>query len=244
MSDKVLATMTREEAQALTSTAPYEWGDPCTSPVALAYQREHAVPAPSWHMTEGALETPWAGYPLFVNPPFGKVMDRWVERCADHPWPVILLTPASNEVGWWQDAYSKAQGVMFLRGRVNFLDQDLVPRRGNTKGTTLFLFHYDCRDLIGLATAGLMAAAHMQIYALRHGHTWQDLRRGQMMSLNERDADDLWAGELAASQERVAYLEALLAAQVREAAHWRQVAREATEQLCAVREAVLYGGAP
>ena len=65
-----------------------------------------------------------------------------------------------------------------------------------------------------------------------------------MMTLDEREVDDLWAAELAASQEREAYLEALLTAQVREAAHWRQVAREATERLCAVREAVMYGCAP
>jgi hypothetical protein len=146
------------------------WGDPCTCPTALAYQKAQGLVPPAWHLTEGALEAEWADLPLFVNPPFGRGMGRWVERCAAHTRPVILLTPASTEVEWWQDAYGVARGVLFMRRRIEFLDQNLVPRKENPKGTTLFLFAPTRTPLAGAMTAAFLAA-----FARDGGHIWQDL---------------------------------------------------------------------
>lgn len=149
------------------------WGDPCTSQAALDYQAAACVPAPAWHLTEGALETPWPEMALFVNPPFGKGMGRWVDRAATHSSPVILLTPSSTEVGWWQAAARSALCVVFVRGRVNFVDAQGIERKGNPKGTTLFLFGGSASDAADLCNG--ICKQLMRSWAKREGHLYQEL---------------------------------------------------------------------
>jgi hypothetical protein len=60
---------------------------------------------------------------IFVNPPYGKARERWVERCietGEAGVPVVLLMPAHPDTRIFQRAAASADGVLFLRGRVKF----------------------------------------------------------------------------------------------------------------------------
>jgi hypothetical protein len=149
------------------------WGDPCTSQAALDYQAREGVPAPAWHLTADALTTPWPELALFINPPFGKGMGAWVERAATHSGPVILLTPSSTEVGWWQAAARSASCVVFVRGRVSFVDAEGVTQGQNPKGTTLFLFGGSAPDAADLCNG--ICKQVFKAWARREGHLYQDL---------------------------------------------------------------------
>lgn len=153
------------------------WGDPCTSEAALAYQAREGVTPPAWHLTEGALEADWPELALFINPPFGKGMGAWVERAAAHSAPVILLTPSSTEVGWWQAAAARALAVVFVRRRVSFVDADGVTQMGNPKGTTLFLFGGQAADCVTVYNG--LCRQLMRAWARREGHLYQALAGGE-----------------------------------------------------------------
>lgn len=59
---------------------------------------------------------------VFVNPPYAKAREPWVERCifAARVQPVILLIPAATDTRIFQKAASSADAVVFIKGRVKF----------------------------------------------------------------------------------------------------------------------------
>jgi DNA N-6-adenine-methyltransferase (Dam) len=91
--------------------------DPCTTednPVGAA--RFYCPPADG-----GALD--WDAETIFVNPPYGKVREHWVQRCADAGMrgsQVILLMPAATDTLIFQQALATANEVLFIQGRVKF----------------------------------------------------------------------------------------------------------------------------
>ena len=92
--------------------------DPCTFP-------DNPTRAEWFHtVADDGLKRPWApGTTVFVNPPYGKAREPWVERCiktASRGSRVILLIPAATDTRIFQRAMSTATAVVFVRGRVKF----------------------------------------------------------------------------------------------------------------------------
>ncbi len=91
--------------------------DPCTesdNPVGAA--RFYALPQDG-----GAL--PWDAERIFVNPPYGKARERFVDRCieaADAGSRVVLLMPAATDTRCVQKAASTADELLLVRGRLKF----------------------------------------------------------------------------------------------------------------------------
>lgn len=70
-----------------------------------------------------AMEEPWTPGPVYCNPPYTEDMHDWMERAIT--WrssTVVMLAPARTDTAWWQDAFSQASEVRFLRGRLKFDD--------------------------------------------------------------------------------------------------------------------------
>jgi hypothetical protein len=91
--------------------------DPCTTP-------ENPVGATCWYTPprDGAGE-PWDAATIFVNPPYSKARERWVERCiqaGDEGRGVILLIPAAMDTRIFQRALGSAGQAVFVKGRVKF----------------------------------------------------------------------------------------------------------------------------
>ena len=60
---------------------------------------------------------------VFVNPPYSKAREPWVERCitaGDRGQKVILLIPAATDTRIFQKAVRSAEAVVFVKGRVKF----------------------------------------------------------------------------------------------------------------------------
>ena len=64
----------------------------------------------------------WGSGPVWMNPPYGKTIGRWIER-AYREWlrgvTVVALVPARTDTSWWHDYCMRAE-VRFLRGRLKF----------------------------------------------------------------------------------------------------------------------------
>lgn len=91
--------------------------DPCTTPDNPVDARTFYCPP-----VDGTLE-PWDAGTIYVNPPYGKAREPWVERCieAGHAgaW-VILLIPSATDTRIFQRAIESAGSAVFIRGRVKF----------------------------------------------------------------------------------------------------------------------------
>jgi hypothetical protein len=77
---------------------------------------------------DDGLDMPWLSAvhewcpTIYVNPPYGKAREPWVERCIRHGirQRIILLIPAATDTRIFQRACESAAAVVFVRGRLKF----------------------------------------------------------------------------------------------------------------------------
>ena len=82
-----------------------------------------------YHFTEkeDGLKKSWDCERIFMNPPYGREIGKWVEKCyinsrndANHV--KLALLPARTDTKWFHDyIYGKAK-IYFIRGRLKFND--------------------------------------------------------------------------------------------------------------------------
>lgn len=71
---------------------------------------------------DDALTQEWRGV-VWLNPPYGRGIGDWVRKAYEESQKgaiVVMLIPARTDTSWCHDYVSKAQEVVFLRGRVKF----------------------------------------------------------------------------------------------------------------------------
>jgi hypothetical protein len=62
---------------------------------------------------------------VFINPPYGKGITKWIERAyreAQLGKLIVLLIPSRTDTRWWHDYVMKATEIRFIRGRLKFGD--------------------------------------------------------------------------------------------------------------------------
>ena len=65
----------------------------------------------------------WSGERVFCNPPYGREIGKWVEKCSTEKCEIaVMLIPARTDTKWFHDyIYNKAE-IRFIRGRLKFGD--------------------------------------------------------------------------------------------------------------------------
>lgn len=93
--------------------------DPC-SPVDRVLSW---VPAETRYTSkDDGLSKPWVGR-VWMNPPYGTQTQVWMRRLAEHGNGIALVF-SRTDCGWFHDACATADAVLFMRGRVKFVDGD------------------------------------------------------------------------------------------------------------------------
>ena len=73
---------------------------------------------------EDGLIQDWSKDIVFVNPPYGREIGKWVEKSyneAKKGAKVVMLIPSRTDTKWFHDfIYNKAE-IRFLKGRIRFL---------------------------------------------------------------------------------------------------------------------------
>lgn len=90
--------------------------DPCT-------ERWNPCGALRFYTAEDdGLAQPWDDDSIYVNPPYSKAREPWVEKCieAGVGSGVILLIPAATDTRIFQRALAEAHEAVFIKGRVKF----------------------------------------------------------------------------------------------------------------------------
>jgi phage N-6-adenine-methyltransferase len=100
--------------------------DPCCRP-------ETAKCLRFFTQADDGLAQSWGTETVFVNPPYGRVIGKWVHKAFESALggaTCVLLIPARTDTAYWHDYCFKGE-VRFLRGRVYFA-------RGGKRGRAPF----------------------------------------------------------------------------------------------------------
>ena len=134
----------------LEALAPFEL-DPCA-----CVNRPWDTATKHFTEKENGLKKRWVGR-VWLNPPYGEI-EKWMKKLADHG-NGIALVYTRTDANWFFDfVWKRANGLLFLRGRVPFLYPD-----GKTVGNSIapsVLVSYDAtgtgyRNLNALKHCGL-----------------------------------------------------------------------------------------
>lgn len=88
--------------------------DPC-SPIVRPW------PTAKTHFTieDDGLSRNWTGR-VWLNPPYGDATGDWLERLASHGNGIALIFARTETTCWFAHVWSKADAILFLRGRLSF----------------------------------------------------------------------------------------------------------------------------
>lgn len=89
--------------------------DPCQS-----HNQPWACASRGYTADDDGLTKPWSGC-VWLNPPYGRDIERWIARLAEHGNGVALMF-ARTDTKWFHSFCSQSHGMLFLAGRVRFFD--------------------------------------------------------------------------------------------------------------------------
>ena len=117
--------------------------DPCCT-------KKSAKCAKYYTIKEDGLSKSWAGERVFVNPPYGNDIGKWVSKaymeCLLNDAMVVCLIPARTDTRWFYEYCTRASKIVFLVGRVKF------ERGGKALGVSapfpscIVIFDKDCTE--------------------------------------------------------------------------------------------------
>lgn len=75
---------------------------------------------------EDGLLQDWGGHRVFCNPPYGKAISAWVEKCYEEGQKdntlVVMLIPARTDTRYFHDYIYHHAEIRFVKGRLKFGD--------------------------------------------------------------------------------------------------------------------------
>ncbi len=91
--------------------------DPCATP-------ENAKCAKFYTKDQDGLKQDWGGEVIWCNPPYGREIGKWIQKCAEHRGVAVMLIPARTDTRWWHSYIDKNPDahVYFIKGRLKFGD--------------------------------------------------------------------------------------------------------------------------
>ena len=79
---------------------------------------------------DDGLTRSWDGERVFMNPPYGREIGKWVKKASEANALVVCLVPARTDTRWWhQYVAGGGADVYFIPGRLKF---------GNSKNSAPF----------------------------------------------------------------------------------------------------------
>lgn len=123
--------------------------DPCSAPDPSVWPtaaRHYTLPV-------DGLTQPWCGR-VWLNPPYGQQAWHWLAKLAAHGDGVALVFARTETAGFVREVWGKADGVLFLHGRLYFHRPDGARAAANS-GAPSCLIAYGRANVESLAASGL-----------------------------------------------------------------------------------------
>jgi hypothetical protein len=119
--------------------------DPC-SPI----DRPWDTAKKHYTILDDGLSQPWHGR-VWLNPPYGPGMEKWLDRLANHDGGGLALIFARTETRTFFDhVWARADGILFIKGRIRFCRPD--GRQALSAGSPSVLVAYGKAERDLLAT--------------------------------------------------------------------------------------------
>ena len=107
----------------------------------------------NYTQADDGLSRPWTGR-VWLNPPYSRpLIERFVEKLADHGNGIALLFNRCDSKLFHDVIFQKAAGILFLRGRIKFYMADGT--QGGTPGCGSVLIAFGRENARILRTCGL-----------------------------------------------------------------------------------------
>ena len=157
--------------------------DPCTEP-------DNPTGAERFYTVEDdGLTLPWDAGSIFVNPPYSKAREPWVDRCIAAGAAgamVALLIPAATDTRVFQRAIASASSLVLIKGRVKFgVLRSNRRQEAASHPSALIGWNVDLATCSGLGTVvDLSAAARLRSLAAIYE---QPLNRDQSFTFTGRE---------------------------------------------------------
>lgn len=85
--------------------------DPCAT-------KENAKCNKFFTKEDDGLNQDWSGEIIFMNPPYGREIGKWVKKLSEAGG--VALLPARTDTRWFHDYIYKKAEVRFIKGRLKF----------------------------------------------------------------------------------------------------------------------------
>lgn len=122
--------------------------DPC-SPIVRPWDtaKQH------YNKEQDGLILPWFGR-VWVNPPYGSLMYKWIEKLSIHSDGIALIFARTETVAFQRYVFEIADSILFIKNRLHFYNQDGVRAKFNA-GAPSVLIAYGERNVDALAYSGI-----------------------------------------------------------------------------------------
>lgn len=89
--------------------------DPCSTDENCKCERHFTI-------QDDGLKQDWGKYTVFCNPPYGRGIEKWVKKCAEHKGIAVMLIPARTDTKWFHKYiyHNFNAEIRFLPGRLKF----------------------------------------------------------------------------------------------------------------------------
>lgn len=72
---------------------------------------------------DDGLKKSWSGHTVFVNPPYGREISKWVKKAyyeSLNGTTIVMLLPARTDTLWFHNYIYHKSKITFLKGRLHF----------------------------------------------------------------------------------------------------------------------------
>lgn len=88
---------------------------------------------------QDGLTRDWYGR-VWMNPPYGRICREWMWKLAVHGNGIALIPPRVGSQWFHHKVLTMCNAILFLKGRIAFLDAELQPVKGNNADSILIAF--------------------------------------------------------------------------------------------------------
>ncbi len=121
--------------------------DPCT-PISPPFI--HAVH--NFTIKDNGLIKEWFGR-VFLNPPYGKGMEKWIEKLKLHGNGIALIFARTETKLFFNHIWDDADAVLFVKGRIKFYN--IEGKQMGTPGAPSIFIAYGAENAMTLEKSGI-----------------------------------------------------------------------------------------
>jgi hypothetical protein len=138
--------------------------DPCT-PI----NRPWDTAKIHFNINDNGLILPWDNYRVWMNPPYGSTMIKWLQKLANHDNGIALTFARTDTQAFQKFVFPSAMSMLFIAGRLKFYTVRGIAGHFNG-GAPSVLIAYGENNADALAESGI-EGKHVLVNAGYYNHT-------------------------------------------------------------------------